>query len=140
VKASSDHTMAFTNSPLSPSTSAQVTARLRAMPGRRFYVTRARVVAEFPTSWIGRLARLIPGVRRIFMGRDARDRSRATAQLKIDYVAVDNCARAPNEIDRLPAAVEGSEIRIVMINTGERSVVAHASVDLARAHQRWSSK
>lgn len=124
-----DHTVSFLDAPLPPGGSAQVTSRLYRLFPRQLRVTSARVVAEFPRSWLARLARRIPGVRCLFAGRDAQARDRASAQMKIDYVAVGNYQCAPDELDQLPIAMEGEEIVAVVINTGDRPLVAHVFVE-----------
>lgn len=132
------HTVTFLNidslgpQQSAPDNTAQVTARLDrrdGLDGRRFRVVHARVDAEFTKSWIGRLARRIPGLGRLFVGRDARDRARAGAQMQIWHVAIDNYQCAPDEIDQLPVAKEGSEIVVVVVNKGDKRVAARVVVE-----------
>jgi hypothetical protein len=124
-----DHTVSFMDAPLPPGESALVTARPYDLPGRQYRVTNVRVVADYPKPWLGRLVRRIPGVRSLFAGRDARDRERATAQMKIDQVGVENHRCRPEEVDQLPVAVAGHELSVVVINDGDRPLVARVSVE-----------
>jgi len=90
-----------------------------------FRVTAVRAAGEFPGSWIVRLLRRIPLVRRLLSRRDAA----ATAQLRVDQVAVGNWAACPAEIASLPIAPLGTEIVACVVNVGERPVVARVHVD-----------
>lgn len=129
LRVAPNHTVTFLDVPLPPGVTGYVTALLYKLHGHQFRVTVARVIAEFPKPWIGRLLRKIPGVSRLFARRDARERDRASAQMKINYVAVDNYQCALDEIDRLPVAREGQEVRVKVINEGDRPIVARVVVE-----------
>jgi hypothetical protein len=63
------------------------------------------------------------------VGGDAQDRARASAQMEIYHVAVGNYQCAPDEIDQLPVAKEGSEIAVVVVNKGDKRVAARVVVE-----------
>ena len=100
---------------------------------QRLRVTAAHVAAEFPQSWMERLARRvglrIPGVRRLLHDHDAAQRAWATALVRLEHVSVDDQARPPNRCSELPIATAGREISVRVINTGDRPLVARVVIE-----------
>lgn len=101
--------------------------------GQRLRVIDVRVTAALPQSWIERQARRLPGVggvvARILRACDAADRAWATGRMKIDHVTVDGHSRRLGDINDLPAAAEGSEISVRVINQSDRVLVARVLVE-----------
>lgn len=98
-----------------------------------FRVTGTRATAAFPQSQVERLVRRIPGVGRlvgrILRDREAADRARATALLKIDHVAVGNCARPPAQVADLPVAGVDDVVSVRVTNCGDRPLLARVVVE-----------
>jgi hypothetical protein len=107
--------------PLGPNEGASVTS----ISPQRLRVTGARVTAEFPLSWVGKLARLVGrrifGVRQLLHEREASSRARATRLVQLEHVAVDGHARPLDRCAELPT---GCEISVRLINTSDRPIVA----------------
>jgi hypothetical protein len=96
---------------------------------RRFRVIGARAAASFPKSWFGHLVRRIPAVRRLLRDRDAQECAIATAQLRVDHVAVGNCLVAPDKCAELPIASAGTVISVCVTNICDRPIVARILVE-----------
>jgi hypothetical protein len=100
---------------------------------QRLRVTAAHVAAEFPQSWVERLARRaagrIPGVRRLLRDHEVAQRAWATALVRLEHVSVDDQARPPNRCNELPIAAAGREISVRVTNTGDRPLVTSVFIE-----------
>lgn len=112
---------------LTPGSYGLVTTSIDA--NQSFRVIAARVGADYPQSWFLRLVRRLPGGKRLLRRRDAAVRVRATAQTRIDHVAVDNFATLPDKCAELPMVIAGGEISVRVTNTGDRPLVVRVLVE-----------